>query len=97
MAEYKAAIMMADGLEECEALNVVDLLRRADIDVKMVSINGEKHVTGSHSIGIDTDMDIADLFHSEQGGEMEPSAVADGLDMVILPYRLVWKIPSMSV
>ena len=33
MADKNVIIMMADGLEECEALNVVDVLRRAGIDL----------------------------------------------------------------
>ena len=80
MADKNVVIMMADGLEECEALNVVDVLRRAGVGVKMVSINGKKHVDGSNGIAIDTDMDIADLF-----ADREAFAVADELDMVILP------------
>ena len=73
------ALMMADGLEECEALNVLDVLRRAGVDVKTVSINGKSHVLGSHEIGIDCDTDIADLL--ADGTE----AAADALDMLILP------------
>ncbi len=46
----KVLIFMAEGHEEIEALTVVDLLRRAGIDIYMVSITGEKKVTGSHGI-----------------------------------------------
>ena len=82
MADKNVIIMMADGLEECEALNVVDVLRRAGIDLKMVSINGKKHVDGSHGIGIDTDLDLSDLLPDGAEGA---AALADKLDMVILP------------
>lgn len=82
MADKNVIIMMADGLEECEALNVVDVLRRAGIDLKMVSINGKKHVDGSHGIGIDTDLDLSDLLPDGVEGA---AALADKLDMVILP------------
>ena len=80
MADKNVLIMMADGLEECEALNVVDVLRRAEIDVKMVSINGKKHVVGSHGIGIDTDLDLGDLLADKSAADL-----ASELDMLILP------------
>ena len=41
---------MAEGHEEIEALTVVDLLRRAGIEIEMISITGNKKVPGSHGI-----------------------------------------------
>ena len=35
-------VFLADGFEEIEGLTVVDLLRRAEIEVTTVSITGEK-------------------------------------------------------
>ena len=49
-------VFFADGFEEVEALTTVDLLRRADEDVRMVSIMGRKTVTGSHNISVECDM-----------------------------------------
>lgn len=46
----KVLIFLAEGHEEIEALTVVDLLRRADIEIEMVSITGNKKVPGSHGI-----------------------------------------------
>ncbi|HCR40778.1 MAG TPA: DJ-1 family protein, partial [Lachnospiraceae bacterium] len=43
----KVYIFLADGFEEVEGLTVVDLLRRAGIEISMVSISGSKKVTGS--------------------------------------------------
>lgn len=51
----KVCIFFAAGYEEIEALTVVDILRRADIDVDMVSVTGEKNVTGSHNITVQMD------------------------------------------
>jgi len=51
----KIGIFMANGLEEVECLTTVDLLRRAGIEVFMISIQHEKFVTGAHSITIATD------------------------------------------
>ena len=40
----RVGIFMADGCEEIEGLTVVDLLRRADIEIDMISINGKKEI-----------------------------------------------------
>lgn len=52
---------LADGFEEVEALAVVDLLRRASIDVITVSITNIKEVTGAHKITVITDTLINDI------------------------------------
>ena len=52
----KVCVFFGTGFEEIEALTVVDLLRRASVDVSMVSITGEKTVTSSHKITVEMDM-----------------------------------------
>lgn len=52
----KVNIFLADGFEEIEALMVVDLLRRAQINITMVSISSELQVTGSHGIQVKADL-----------------------------------------
>lgn len=56
-----AAIYLAPGFEECEALMTVDLLKRAGIDVTMVSVHNIHEVTGSHNITVKTDKNISDV------------------------------------
>ncbi|MBE5952424.1 MAG: DJ-1/PfpI family protein [Lachnospiraceae bacterium] len=51
----KVYVFMADGTEEVEALTVIDLLRRAAVDVVTVSIMGRKQIVSSHGIGIEAD------------------------------------------
>ena len=48
MIKKTAIMVFAPGYEEVEALSAVDLLRRAEVAVKMVSLNGEAEVTSSH-------------------------------------------------
>lgn len=57
----------ANGMEEVECLTVVDLLRRAGIDMKLVSINEDKYVTGAHDVTIVADMvfEEADLEQAD--------------------------------
>lgn len=51
----KVCVFFAEGYEEIEALTVVDILRRGKIDVDMVSVTGERKVTGSHQITVEMD------------------------------------------
>jgi len=68
----KTAIFLAEGFEEIEALTVVDLLRRAGIDITMVSVMEGLRVTGSHAISVEADALLADIDF-------------DTVDMIILP------------
>ncbi|HIS49545.1 MAG TPA: DJ-1/PfpI family protein [Candidatus Gallacutalibacter pullistercoris] len=64
-------LFLANGFEEIEALATLDVLRRAELDVKTVGV-GSKTITGSHHIHVETDM--------------EQNEVLTGtMDMVILP------------
>lgn len=68
----KVLIFMAEGHEEIEALTVVDLLRRAGIEIEMVSITGNKRVPGSHGI-----MTVCDKLIEQVN--------FDSADMLVLP------------
>ena len=49
-------IHFAEGFEEIEAISTVDVLRRAEIPVKTVSVTGTNNVTGGHGITVQTDL-----------------------------------------
>lgn len=68
----KIGIFMADGCEEIEGLTVVDILRRAQIEIVMISITGKMEVTGSHGI----------TFHADVLSE---NVDYSGLDGIVLP------------
>ncbi len=65
-------VFLADGFEEIEALAVVDMLRRCELDVKMVGI-GREAIRGSHGILVQTDMSDKDCV------------IDDRVEMIILP------------
>lgn len=45
-------IFFADGFEEIEAFTCVDVLRRASLNVEMVSVTGEEVVMGAHDVPV---------------------------------------------
>ena len=49
-------VFLANGFEDIEAVTCVDLLRRAGIQVKTVSIMEDKLVYGAHGIGVEADI-----------------------------------------
>ncbi len=51
----RAAVLFAQGLEECEGLIVVDLLRRAKIETDIVSLDGREEIISSHNVSIRAD------------------------------------------
>ena len=67
----KVLMPLAEGFEEIEAVTVVDLLRRAGIEVQTASL-GAREVTGSHGITVLADLGL-------------DAAAADDYDMIVLP------------
>lgn len=65
-------LFLITGFEEIEALATVDVMRRAGLDVKTVSLTGERVVMGSHGVPVTADM----LF--EDGS-------FDAAEMLVLP------------
>lgn len=53
-------ILLVDGFEEIEALEPLDIMRRAEIPVKTVAVCGKK-ATGSHGITVETDLTINEV------------------------------------
>ena len=51
----KAVVFFAEGTEECEALLVVDLLRRAKVEVTVASASGSREIVSSHKVHITAD------------------------------------------
>ncbi len=68
----KAVVFFADGTEECEALLVIDLLRRAKVEVTVASAMGRKELVSSHKIRLTADALAEDVDYSD-------------VDLVVLP------------
>ena len=61
----KLYIFLADGFEEIEGLTVVDILRRAGVEVTTVSIMGKKTIVGAHKITLEADEVFEDCNFSD--------------------------------
>ena len=68
----KINVLIAEGFEEIEAITLIDLLRRAEYDVKTVSITQNREVKGGHDIKIITDSIFDDVSF-------------DGVDVLVIP------------
>ncbi|MFN2747858.1 MULTISPECIES: DJ-1 family glyoxalase III [Bacillus] len=51
----KAFVFLIDGFEEIEAITTIDILRRAEVDVVTVSLDGTRRVKGGHEIVVEAD------------------------------------------
>lgn len=65
-------MILADGFEEIEAVEPLDILRRGGTDVRTVSISDSKTVTGAHGIKIEADIMLREFS-------------LDSMEMLILP------------
>jgi len=68
----KVLVPLASGFEEIEAVSIIDVLRRADIEVLIASLNAVMLVKGANGISIATDIELKDVN-------------ADDIDMIVLP------------
>ena len=68
----KVLVPIAKGFEEIEAVSIIDILRRAEVEVLVASLNNVSLVKGANGITIETDLEVKDV-------------TIDELDMIILP------------
>lgn len=70
----RVLLPLAVGFEEIEAITIVDILRRAGVEVVMGSLEG-LHVKGAHGIEVIADALLCELSHQD-------------FDMIVLPGGL---------
>ncbi|OGO85151.1 MAG: hypothetical protein A2Y22_06740 [Clostridiales bacterium GWD2_32_59] len=60
-------IFLAEGFEEIEVVTPIDIIKRAGIDIRMISISDRLEVLGAHGMTIvaDETFDEADFFDAE--------------------------------
>ena len=68
----RVLVPLAGGFEEIEAVSIIDVLRRAEIEVLVASLNSNRLVKGANGITVETDIEIQNVD-------------VDTLDMIVLP------------
>lgn len=71
----KIGVFLAEGFEEIEGLTVVDILRRAEVEVVTISITGKKEVYGSHKIGVLADALCEEVNFQDLDGIVLPGGM----------------------
>ncbi len=60
MSERSACVLLVDGFEEIEAVTVVDVLRRAGVQVSVLGVD-HRTVIGGHGLTLKVDASLADV------------------------------------
>lgn len=68
-----AHLYLADGFEEVEMITVADILRRAGVDTRLVSLTEKLAVTGAHEIVVQ-----ADIPFSAAHGQLADAIILPG-------------------
>ena len=77
----KVGIFFADGCEEIEGLAVVDICRRAGLEIETISIMGRDIVAGSHRIKFQTDAVFEDVDFDTLDGVILPGGMPGTLHL----------------
>lgn len=77
----KLGIFMADGCEEIEGLTVVDIVRRAKMEIVTISITGKKEVTSSHNVTFLADALADEVNYDELDGIVLPGGMPGTLNL----------------
>ena len=72
---------MADGCEEIEGLTVVDIVRRAGIDITTISISDKKEVAGAHGITFLADAKKDEVDFSALDGIVLPGGMPGTINL----------------
>ncbi|OSB16927.1 DJ-1 family protein [Clostridium sporogenes] len=71
----KILVFIAEGFEEIEALTVVDVLRRANIQCDMCSITSNKKIKGAHNILVNVDKTLEEIKNDEYNALVIPGGM----------------------
>jgi 4-methyl-5(b-hydroxyethyl)-thiazole monophosphate biosynthesis len=79
-------ILLADGFEEIEALATADILRRAQLEVRLVSISGARNVESSHGLTVKAD----DIFKKFALDNSDCIILPGGMPGAVNLFKHVW-------
>lgn len=71
-------LFLANGVEEMEAISIVDILRRANIKCDMCS-NGDIKIIGTHDIAFDADLTIKEINAEDYDCLVSPGGMGNAI------------------
>ena len=86
----KSFLFLAEGFEEVEALAVVDVLRRGNVDVQTVSVTNNRQVTGAHGVTVTADVLLADVKDEEAECLICPGGMPGAKNLAETPALIEW-------
>lgn len=93
MAEKSVLLAVADGSEDIETITVADVLRRAGVQVTLVSVMPQRQITCAHGAQLRADALMADVLDQHwdaivlPGGMPGASHLADCAALIVLLRR----------
>ena len=90
----RVLVIISPGFEEIEAVTVIDILRRAKIDVVTASLEDNPSVTGSHGIVIEADTMLSQVNSADYGTIVLPGGMR-GVENMLKSDRLKAVIDAM--
>ncbi len=83
----QALVPIADGTEEIEAITIIDVLRRAGVEVKIASVNSSRalQVSGAQNIQLMADCNIDDCAGSDWDLIAVPGGIPGAENLAVDP------------
>ena len=90
----KVLVPLAEGVEEIEAVTIVDVLRRANIEVVTASLTNNLDVKGSHGIFLKADTALEKIINYDFDAISLPGGMT-GMNNLKADMRVIEKIRDM--
>ena len=90
----KVLVPLAEGVEEIEAITIIDVLRRANIEVVTASLTDNLEVKGAHNITIKADATLEKIMSYDFDAIALPGGYG-GMNNLKSDIRIIDKIRTM--
>ena len=94
MSMEKILVPLAEGFEEIEAMCIVDVLRRADLEVIIAGLD-EVRVRGAHGVTIEADAPLAEVDLDSITAVVLPGGLPGSTNLAADP-RILWLVRRLA-
>ncbi len=75
MLPQEIFVLLAPGFEEIEAVTIIDVLRRAGLEVRVAAVGPDNRVEGAHGIVIEAEFRLAEAAGASPGAVVLPGGM----------------------